>query len=171
MLIIANRGGVTIMARPKHCRRVGCFPGSQYFKPRGVPLSTLEEVVLAVDEFEAIRLADLEGLYQEEAAKKMSVSRQTFGRIIEAAHKKLAEALVKGKALKIEGGEFAMAAMRKFKCHNCQKSWELPYGTGRPENCPSCKSRGIHRAEEDRGYARGSGKGQGACYRGSQQKQ
>ena len=92
------------MPRPKRCRRIGAAPGSTYFKPRGIPLSGLDEVVLGVDEFEAIRLADLEGLYQELAAEKMSVSRQTFGRIIAAAHHKVAEALVRGKALKIEGG-------------------------------------------------------------------
>src|SRR3989337_576356 len=158
------------MARPRNCRRVGFLPDSKYFKPRGIPLSELEEVVLTVDECEAIRLADLEGLYQEQAAEKMAVSRQTFGRIIESAHKKVAEALVKGKALKIEGGEFEMAAMRKFKCYDCQHSWELPYGTGRPENCPSCKSDNIRRAEEDKGYARGAGRGQGRCFRGTEQK-
>jgi predicted DNA-binding protein (UPF0251 family) len=87
------------MPRPKRCRRISSTPGSSYFKPRGIPLSELEEVVLSVDEFEAIRLADLEGLYQEPAAEKMSVSRQTFGRIIESAHQKVAEALVRGKAL------------------------------------------------------------------------
>ena len=106
------------------------MPESNYFKPRGIPLSMLEEVVLTVDEFEAIRLADLEGLYQEQAAEKMNVSRQTFGRIIESAHKKVAEALVKGKALKIEGGEFEMASMRKFRCYDCQHAWELPLRNG-----------------------------------------
>jgi predicted DNA-binding protein (UPF0251 family) len=145
------------------------MPKSNYFKPRGIPLFALEEVVLTVDEFEAIRLADLERLYQEQAAEKMKVSRQTFGRIIDSAHKKMAEVLVQGKALKIEGGEFEMAAMRKFKCDDCQHSWELPYGTGRPGNCPSCKSDNIHRAQEDRGYARGTGRGQGRCCRGTQQ--
>jgi len=159
------------MARPRTCRRVAFTPESNYFKPRGIPLSLLEEIVLTVDEFEAIRLADLENLYQEEAAEKMNVSRQTFGRIIDSAHKKVAEALVKGKALKIEGGEFEMAAMRKFRCSDCQHSWELPYGTGRPGNCPSCKSGNIRRAEGDRGYARGAGSGQGRCCRGTQQKQ
>jgi predicted DNA-binding protein (UPF0251 family) len=79
-------------------------------------MSALEEVVLTVDEFEAIRLADLENLYQEQAAEKMNVSRQTFGRIIEAAHKKVAEALVEGKALKIAGGEYEKAVTRKFRC-------------------------------------------------------
>jgi len=159
------------VARPVNCRRVGSVPQSDYFKPRGIPLSALEEVVLTVDEFEAIRLADLEGLYQEQAAEKMKVSRPTFGRIIESAHEKVAEALVQGKALRIEGGEFEMASTRKFRCDECQHSWELPYGTGRPENCPSCKSGNIHRAQEDRGYTRGSGRGQGRCCRGPQQKQ
>ena len=158
------------MTRPKNCRRVGSMPESDYFKPRGIPLSMLEEVILTVDEFEAIRLADLEGLYQEQAAEKMKVSRQTFGRIVESAHKKVAGALVTGKALKIEGGEFEMASMRKFNCFDCQHSWELPNGTGRPENCPSCKSGNIHRAQEDKGYARGLGRGQGRCCRGTEQK-
>jgi predicted DNA-binding protein (UPF0251 family) len=130
----------------------------------------LEEIILTVDEFEAIRLADLEGLYQEQAAEKMNISRPTFGRIIESAHKKVAEALVRGRALKIEGGEFEMAGMKKFKCYDCQHIWELPYGTGRPENCPSCKSGDIHRAEEDGANARGFGRGQGRCCRGTQQK-
>jgi uncharacterized protein len=154
------------VARPRNCRRVGSMPQSDYFKPRGIPLSMLEEVVLTVDEFEAVRLADLESLYQEQAAEKMNVSRQTFGRIIESAHKKVAEALVTGKALKIEGGEFEMAAMRKFMCDDCQHSWELPYGTGRPGDCPLCKSGNIHRAQEDRGYVRGRGR----CCRGPEQK-
>jgi predicted DNA-binding protein (UPF0251 family) len=131
----------------------------------------LEDVRLTVDEFEAIRLADLENLYQEQAAEKMNISRQTFGRIIDSAHRKVAEALVQGKALKIEGGEFEMAEMRKFRCYDCRHSWELPYGTGRPGNCPSCKSDNIHRVQEDRGYARGFGRGQDRCCRGPQQKQ
>lgn len=150
------------MARPRNCRRVGCLPGSQYFKPRGIPLSTLEEINLTVDEFESIRLADLEGLYQDQAAEKMNVSRQTFGRIIDSAHKKVAEALVEGKALKIEGGEFKMDAMRKFKCYDCQHAWEIPWRTGRPQNCPSCQSENICRAEEDRGYVRGGHSPKGA---------
>jgi len=80
------------------------LPQANYYKPRGIPLSVLEEVTLAVDEFEAIRLADLEGLYQADAAEKMNISRQTLGRILESAHKKIADALVNGKALLIKGG-------------------------------------------------------------------
>ncbi|MDP2807400.1 MAG: DUF134 domain-containing protein, partial [bacterium] len=92
------------MSRPCKCRRVRCQPSALYFKPRAIPLLLLEEVVLTIDELEAMRLADLEGLYQEEAAGKMMISRQTFGNIIARAHKKVADALVNSKALKIEGG-------------------------------------------------------------------
>ena len=92
------------MARPCRCRRIRCNPDTNYFKPRGIPLDMLEEVNLALDELEAIRLADLEGLYQEDAAKKMNISRQTFGNIINSAHKKIADVLLNAKALKIEGG-------------------------------------------------------------------
>ena len=92
------------MPRPCRCRRIRCNPDTNYFKPRGIPLDMLEEVNLALDELEAVRLADLEGLYQEDAAKKMNISRQTFGNIIERAHKKIADVLLHAKALKIEGG-------------------------------------------------------------------
>ena len=96
------------MPRPKCCRHVCGVPDKNYFKPRGIPSSELEEVVLHLDEYEAIRLADYEQLYQEEAAARMNISRQTFGRIIEAAHKKIADVLMNGKALNIEGGEVAV---------------------------------------------------------------
>jgi uncharacterized protein len=101
------------MPRPKCCRNVCGVPDKNYFKPRGIPASDLEEVVLNLDEYEAIRLADYEQLYQEEAAGKMNISRQTFGRIIEAAHKKIADVLMNGKALKIEGGEVASDERKK----------------------------------------------------------
>jgi predicted DNA-binding protein (UPF0251 family) len=80
------------------------MPGTMYFKPRGIPITELEEVTLNLDELEALRLADLEGAYQEAAAGTMRISRQTFGNIIEAARRKTADAIVNGKALKIEGG-------------------------------------------------------------------
>ncbi len=92
------------MARPCRCRRIRCSPDTTYFKPRGIPLDMLEEINLTLDELEAIRLANFEGLYQEEAAKRMDISRQTFGNIIDSAHKKIADALLNGKALKISGG-------------------------------------------------------------------
>jgi uncharacterized protein len=90
------------MSRPKKCRCINCSPNSLYFKPKGIPLVQLEEVLLSLDELEAIRLADHEGLYHEEAAARMSVSRATFGRILDSARKKIADALINGKALKID---------------------------------------------------------------------
>ena len=92
------------MPRPCRCRRIRCNPDTNYFKPRGIPVDMLEEINLTLDELEAIRLADFDGLYQEGAAKKMNISRQTFGNIIERAHKKIADVLLNAKALKIEGG-------------------------------------------------------------------
>jgi predicted DNA-binding protein (UPF0251 family) len=74
------------------------------FRPVGVPLKELKEVVLTLDEIEAIRLADSEGLYQEAAAASMNVSRQTFGRIVQSARGKVADILSQGKALRVEGG-------------------------------------------------------------------
>jgi len=153
------------MARPVTCRRVGCSPGHRYFKPRGIPLFRLEESVVTVDEWEAIRLADWEGLYQEEAAERMNVSRQTFGRIVDTARRKIADALVNGKALRIEGGEIEMAAeKRSFRCTDCGHSWEVPYGGGRLTGCPKCNSVRFLRTDEGRG--RGFGRGRGAPGRG-----
>jgi predicted DNA-binding protein (UPF0251 family) len=86
------------------------------FKPAGIPLSRLGEVVMTLDEFEALRLADLEGLYHEQAAKQMGVSRPTFSRIIDSAHAKSADALVHGKALRIEGGPVQFEAGPKRCC-------------------------------------------------------
>ena len=149
------------MARPRCLRRIGCRPNAGYFKPRGIPLRELDEVRLALDELEAIRLADLQGLYHDRAAEKMGVSRPTFGRIIEAARRKVADALCHGKALRIEGGEVTMASKRMFRCSDCQHAWEVPFGTGRPAACPQCQSKNLHRAEEDRGQARSSGSGCG----------
>ena len=92
------------MPRP-HCpRRIAGQPAASVFKPAGVPTRLLDEVVMTLDEFEALRLADLERLYHERAAEQMRVSRPTFSRIIDAAHAKVADALVHGKALRIEGG-------------------------------------------------------------------
>ena len=86
------------------------MPGATYFKPAGVPMRDLEEVVVALDELEALRLADLEALYQEQAAARMNISRPTFARVVEAARRKVADALIHGKALRLEGGPVIPAA-------------------------------------------------------------
>jgi len=90
------------MARPIKPRRVMFDPNVTYFKPRAVPLSMLEEVNLGVDELEAMRLCDLKGLSQIQSAKKMKISQSTLGRILASAHKKVAESLTQGKAIKIK---------------------------------------------------------------------
>jgi len=90
------------MPRPKKDRCIGCVPDCCYFKPKGVPSVELEEVALTLDELEALRLADYEGRYHEDAAREMKISRATFGRIVNDARRKVAEALTRGKALRIE---------------------------------------------------------------------
>jgi predicted DNA-binding protein (UPF0251 family) len=166
MLIIKAGRNDTEMPRPHCCRRVSGEPPSNFFKPRGIPLVKLEEVVLAVDELEALRLADKEGMYQDQAAEQMKISRATFGRIAEQARRKVAEALVEGKALRIEGGNFVMAEMRTFQCSNCRHTWQVPFGTGRPVECPNCHSREIRRAEEGHGaFRRGRGFGRSGGHR------
>jgi len=97
------------MPRPTRFRRIWFNPEITYFKPAGVRILELEEIILNVDEFEAVRLKDLEGLEQEKAAEKMSISQPTFHRLLQSARKKIADAIVNGKAIKIEGGNFIMA--------------------------------------------------------------
>lgn len=89
------------MPRPTCPRRIDHRPPAAYFKPAGIPLRDLEEIELAADEVEALRLADFEGLYREEAARRMEVSRQTFDRIVRRARAKVAGALVSGSALRL----------------------------------------------------------------------
>lgn len=96
------------MARPSKCRRVGAAPATTFFKPRGVPMQELTEVYLSMDGFEALRLTDIEGLKQAEAAEKMRVSRQTFGRILSGARRTVTEALFHGMALRVDGGNVEM---------------------------------------------------------------
>lgn len=104
-------------------------PHVTYFKPAGIPLRGMGEVILSVDEFEALRLKDLEGLDQEEAAGKMGISQPTFHRLLQAAHGKVADALVNGKALRIGGGEFVvtgeppMSGRRHGNGHRRRRGW------------------------------------------------
>jgi len=90
------------MSRPKKYRCIGCSPDTSCFKPKGIPIIQLEEVLLSLDELETIRLADYEGLYHENAAKQMGISRPTFGRILDGARRKVADAIINGKALQIK---------------------------------------------------------------------
>lgn len=96
------------MPRPPKCRFIERLPHVTYFKPRGVPMTELEEAVLSLEGLEALRLVDIEGLDQDKASEKMNVSRQTFGRILAAARQTLARAVVLGQALRIEGGNYVI---------------------------------------------------------------
>lgn len=96
------------MPRPPKCRRIACEPTVTFFKPQGIPITELRESSLPVEGLEALRLADFLGMSMEEAAARMHVSRHTFGRILTAARSAVAEALVQGRALRIEGGHYEL---------------------------------------------------------------
>lgn len=144
------------MPRPPKYRRVEFIPGINYFKPAGVPLRQLEEVVLAVEELEAIRLKDMEGLEQEDCAARMSVSRPTFFRILNAARGKIADALITGKAIRVEGGCYRLAE-QKIRCLRCDYEWEPEVEEA--ESCPKCGSQRLEDAvaRPGRGFCRRQG--------------
>jgi uncharacterized protein len=129
------------MARPHKQRFIGTPPKVSLFKPQGIPLSHLEGVVLSLDELEAIRLADFDGDQHEHAAAKMNVSRPTFGRILEHAHKSVADALLNGKALQIEGGSVTTARRGQVRCRRCQRRWQVPIPAAAEFHCPRCQHR------------------------------
>ena len=102
------------------------MPAIRYFKPQGVPLADLGELVLAEDELEALRLADAEGLYHDEAARQMNVSRPTFGRIVASGRRTVARAILEGKAIRIEGGSVERVAVAPYRGgyrRRCRRGW------------------------------------------------
>ena len=135
------------MPRPVKWRKVSFIPGVRYFIPTGVPKCELEENILKIEELEAMRLKDLEGLEQEDCADRMEVSRQTFQRILLTAREKVTDALINGKAVRIEGGNFT-SNICPVKCQSCQKEWaesfenyqKIVEGT---YQCPSCGSKDV----------------------------
>ena len=132
------------MGRIPKWRRVAFIPKVNYFKPVAIPLRSLEEVCLPVEEAEAIRLRDLEGLEQEECAQRMNISRPTFHRVLGSARSKLADALLNGKAIRIEGGNFEMA-MRRFRCIDGHE-WDVPFEAmiaETPQSCPTCNTPNV----------------------------
>ncbi len=133
------------MARPEKLRRVAHLPNVGFFKPAGIPAGVLQGVRLSLEELESIRLKDLEGLEQEECAQQMRISRPTFHRILESARKKLADALINGKSIQIEGGNFELP-QRRFRCGNDGHEWNVPFETMAqrlPLSCPVCLSGNI----------------------------
>jgi len=133
------------MPRPRKRRRVWHEPLPVIFKPVGIPLDGLETITLLHEELEAMRLIDLDGHYQEDAAEQMGISRSTIQRIVTEARRKVTQALVAGTALHIEGGTFRVPAVH-WQCDDCTHLWEIEHGSGEgaPTLCPSCGGSSIH---------------------------
>ena len=150
------------MSRPPIERAVAGVPRVTVFKPAGVPARELEQLQLTIDELEAIRLVDLEGLSHEQAATVMGVSRQTVGRVVERARAKVAEALVAGKAILIGGGQYRVQA-QQWRCFACQTRWVAESDAGHVSACPSCGSDdiGVCWGAGERCGRRGGGRGRG----------
>ena len=135
------------MARPVKWRKVEHIPSTSYFVPSKEKVESVPENILKLEELEAIRLKDLEGLEQEECARRMEVSRPTFQRILLAARKKIADSLIHGKGMRIQGGNFTLQIC-PVKCNDCEKEWQESYenlkaikeGT---YTCPHCGSQEV----------------------------
>ena len=130
------------MPRPHKPRRVSTMPRHTYFKPTGIPMPLLDEVVLTVDEIEAIRLKDLEKLEQQECAARMNIAQSTLQRILVSAREKIARSLIEGKAMRIQGGPFALEGEPVCpRCRRRRMGQKVP-DKGMPdivlEDCPEC---------------------------------
>ena len=129
------------MPRPVKWRRVSMLPRENYFAPGGRENCESEEVILKVEELEAMRLKDIEGLNQEQCAQRMNISRQTFQLIIEKARRKTATALVEGKAIRIKGGNYTVNIC-KYSCINCGNRFNEPFEK-ETISCPRCTSEEV----------------------------
>ncbi len=149
------------MARPVKLRCVSWWPRISFFKPVGVPLNILEKVNLSIEEMEAIRLKDVEGLEQEECARRMRISRATFHRVLGMGREKIADALIYGKAIQIGGGDFGLPQQR-FRCNNGGHEWDVPFeviARGGPLACPKCFSDDVQPAPLPPSDFQGRGRG------------
>ncbi len=131
------------MSRPRKLRRLYELPKTDYFKPRRVRLRDIETVTISPDELMAMKLVDLDGHDQEEAAKIMNISRKTLWTELTNARKKVVDAVFNGKALEISGGAFEVK-YRVMHCRNCGYEWKEPFGTSAVE-CPKCDSKNVVR--------------------------
>lgn len=129
------------MPRPKNNRIVHEPPLFSEFKPIGVKGQTLEQVILSLDEFEAIRLADYMKLSHEEASEEMEISRSTFTRLIEQAREKIADFIIKGKLLNIEGGNIHFRN-NIIRCQSCGHMFKIKFNESISE-CPACHSKNL----------------------------
>jgi uncharacterized protein len=126
------------MPRPCKPRRIGELPRIAVFRPGDGSPRDDDPIRLTLDEYEALRLADHLNLYQDEAAKRMSVSRQTFGSIIASARSKTAGALVLGRAIRIDQGP-SDPLLCHFLCSDCGTVWDAGAENEPPCGCPRCR--------------------------------
>jgi uncharacterized protein len=125
--------------KPKKVREVFLPPKVVFFKPQGKLLRDTKIINLNIDEYEAIRLADYEKLNHYESSKMMNISRPTFTRLLESAHNKISSAIVEGKGIKIEGGEFKFSG-RVFQCNQCGQFQYLKNEEDSKRICSNCNS-------------------------------
>lgn len=140
------------MPRPHKTRRIYGEFEADYFKPRGRMMSELEEIHLEADEIEALRLADLECQYQNDAADMMGISRQTFGNIVKRARQKVADGLINGKAIRL-----TPAVSGRMRCRGCGRRWAETAYAQENSHCPDCDSDAVE-AETLRLPGHGRGK-------------
>lgn len=148
------------MARPVKWRRIEHIPVVPYFIPSEKDVDEIPENTLKLEELEAVRLKDLEGLEQSQCAERMGVSRPTFQRILLSAREKIADSLVNGKTIRIEGGNFTLNIC-PAKCLNCGYEWSESYENMEAvmngmHKCPSCGSNNVRCIQTGRGrFCRG----------------
>lgn len=141
------KGVERVVARPTKWRKVGFIPNIQYFVPYGADHDSIQENIMRIEELEALRLKDLEGMEQESCAEQMEISRQTFQRILSAARAKVADSLINGKAIRIEGGNYTRNIC-PVQCLDCGRQWRESYENfekiiNGDFNCPGCSSKRI----------------------------
>ena len=145
------------MPRLKKCRILRGPPLCNGFKPRGIPARFIKTVSISLDEYESIRLADYENLEHEEASKRLGVSRSVFTRLVDGARKKVAQALVEGAELTIEGGDYHFQK-KAFRCLDCYNVFEVNINDPDPAKCPNCSSTNMDNLNTYFG-------GRGQCFR------
>ncbi len=149
------------MPRPRKWRKVEFIPDIREFMPFGAANSDTEANVLKIEELEAVRLKDVEELDQEQCAKKMEVSRQTFQRILNSGRKKMADSLVSGKGIRIEGGNFTRNVC-SVRCLDCGSNWDESYENYQElikdeYKCPNCGSiKVVCSSDRGGGFCRGN---------------
>ncbi len=139
---LARNKGVYAIPRKKLHRRVHQEPPVSVFKPAGIPARDLDEILITVDEFEAIRLADFEGMSQREASVTMQISQPTFNRVLSSARSKIAKGLVQGDVLRIEGGRYLLEdGTGVLLCVAC--GYTLDMKSDDRSSCPKCNSTNL----------------------------